>query len=258
MGEAQGTPPCAHGTWCVLRRDLQFLPRHQGHVCRKAASPWHGEPRVGPQLAAAGSALGWAHALVPTDSLGLPSRASRLGAHCLTALTAWFLPQTGTCRASASPEAVAELEGRLWLGNPTLTPWPAGEPVCGTVCPLGPAQTVCPQRCRHGQDRPLGPPSAQPRSCRGRRQSISLLIAVLLRPDLLLLAVSNLCHLYSVPSLNLQYTFCFSSPQPLSLPSTLMKDMCGIHLGIYLKTISHSGFNTFPHQGSTKLDLNEN
>lgn len=37
-----------------------------------------------------------------------------------------------------------------------------------------------------------------------------------------------------------------------------MKDMCGIHLGIYLKTINHSGFNTFPHQGSTKLDLNEN
>lgn len=37
-----------------------------------------------------------------------------------------------------------------------------------------------------------------------------------------------------------------------------MQDMCGIHLGIYLKTISHPGFNTFPHQGSTKLHLNEN
>lgn len=105
----------------------------------------------------------------------------------------------------------------------------------------------------------LRPPGQhRPCACPGRGQFISLLITALLRPDLLLLALRNLCHLYSVPSLNLQYTFCFSSHQPLSPPSTLMQDTCGIHLGIYLKTISHPGFNTFPHQGGAKLDLNEN
>lgn len=132
---------------------------------------------------------------------------------------------------------------------------------CGWGAPGALGTAVSP-----GQPRPCAHSAAGARAacpglslaCLGRRKSISLLIAVLLRPDLLLLAGSNLCHLYSVPSLNLQYTFCFSSPQPLSPPSTLMQDMCGIHLGIYLKNISHPGFNTFPHQGSTKLHLNEN
>lgn len=61
-----------------------------------------------------------------------------------------------------------------------------------------------------------------------------------------------------MPSFNLQYTFCFNSPQPLSPPYTLMQDMHGIHLGIYLKNVSCAAFNVFLHQSSIKPDLNEN
>lgn len=37
-----------------------------------------------------------------------------------------------------------------------------------------------------------------------------------------------------------------------------MQDMHGIHLGIYFKNVSHSGFNASLHQSSTKPNLNEN
>lgn len=177
---------------------------------------------MGAQLAAAGSAwVGWAH----TRTLWLCPAVPAGSEPAVPALTAGFVPLQGCPEAVWSCRAAPARHGDQ-RGSDEL-------------CSPGAAQTVCPP----------GP---------GAIRSISLLIAALLRPDLLLLALRNLCHLYSVPSLNLQYTFCFSSHQPLSPPSTLMQDMCGIHLGFYLKTISHPGFNTFPHQGGAKLHLNEN
>lgn len=162
---------------------------------------------------------------------GVPCRASS-SELSLAALPAGFLPR----QAPAGPRPVPRLPspGQARLGSPSSAP-------CGTTSPR-PAQTVCP-RCSRV-------PGLSPRPA-GQEAIHLAAYRCAARADLLLLAVSNLCHLYSLPSLNLQYTFCFSLPQPLSPPSTLMRDMCGIHLGIYLKTISHPGFNTFPHQGST-------